>query len=338
MKRSVCTLLTFVLLTLMCFSLCACNNTNTPPAGTSANYQTNGPTAAVTDKPAATPTLKEGKDVLFQIPGHFDISMGYVIHTSDNKTIVVDGGEANADHYNDIRDDFMNVVRYATGEQTPTIDAWFVSHCHRDHVGVFNELMNDSDPDLIVKNVYYNFPSREYIRSDTSDMSTYNNFMSALEKCENVVTVQQGDKIQVGSVSFEVMLTPDESITSNRINESSVVYRATIAQQTVLFLGDLGKTGGLRLNNAYRNKLQSDVVQMAHHGSNGISDGIYRFIEPKVCLWPDVAFLWDESRNEAGEFSTIKTFNYLNNLNKEIKHYIASQEGLLMLEFPLDIA
>ena len=332
MKRVECAL-SFILSLILCFSLCSCNNsTNTADTDSTSNDQTDVSTYA----PAATPSL-EGKDVLFQIPGKFDVSMGYVIRTSDNKTIVIDGGEANADGYNDVRDDFMNVVRSVTGDMTPTIDAWFFSHCHRDHIGVFNELMAENSPALIVKNVYYNFPSKEYIRSDTSDMSTYNNFMSALEKCENVVTVQQGDIIQIGSVSFEVMLTPDESVTSNRINESSVVYRATISQQSVLFLGDLGRAGGLRLYHLYRNKLQSDVVQMAHHGSNGVTDEIYRVFAPKVCLWPDAAFIWDEDRNDAGEFSTIKTYDFLNELNKDIKHYIASQEGLLMLEFPLDI-
>ena len=76
-------------------------------------------------------------------------------------------------------------------------------------------------------------------------------------------------------------------------------------------------------------------MQMAHHGSNGVANKTYRFIDPEVCLWPDVSFLWDESRNAIGEFSTLETFKYLNNYKKDIKHYLASEEGLLMLEFPI---
>ena len=326
MKR----LLTLGLLLLLCFGLLACNNTQTDTTPTD---QADIHTA----EPAATPSL-EGKNVLFQIPGKFDVSMGYVIHTSDNKIIVIDGGEANPDRYNDVRDDFIDLLRSITGEKKPTIDAWLFSHCHRDHVGVFNELMNGKSPLYNVKNVYYNFPSRSFMCSQTSDLSTYENFMSALDNCDNVVIVEKGDIIQVGSVSIEVMLTPDESITANGINESSVVFRATIAQQTVMFLGDLGTASGNRLYHVNKNKLQSDVVQMAHHGSNGVNDNIYRTINPKVCLWPDASFIWDEARNEAGEFSTLRTFNYLNDYNKDIKHYIASKEGLLILEFPLDLA
>ena len=308
-----------------------------PTTGDVTTTQT--PTIVPTQSPSNTPTqspILDGKAVLYQIPGKYDVSMAYVIQTSDNKIIVVDGGEANVDNYNDTREDFLQLVQSITGEQVPTIDAWFVTHCHRDHIGVFNELLKGNNPQCKVKNVYYNFPSRDWMIQQNV-LDTYMGFMDALKNCDNAVVVQLGDVIPVGNVSMEVMLVPDPSITSNGVNESSVVFRATIGKQTVLFLGDLGTASGNRLYRQHRNELQSDVVQMAHHGSYGVSDVIYRYIAPKVCLWPDVEFMWDENRNNVGNFTIIKTYNYLQTLNKNIKHYKASEEAILKLEFPLDI-
>lgn len=353
-------LLSFGLVLLLCFGLLACNGTKpnrteeptgssaasllptmqaTPAATTEGTTATQNPTSVPTQSPTINPTqnpVLEGRAVLYQIPGKFDVSMAYVIRTYDNKIIVMDGGEANKDLYNDTRDDFLSLLKTITGEEKPTVDAWFITHCHRDHIGVFNELMKDDSPLCKVKNVYYNFPSRDWMIQQNV-LETYENFMIALKNCDNAVVVQLGDVIPVGNVSMEVMLVPDPTITSNGVNESSVVFRATIGEQTVLFLGDLGTASGNRLYRQHKSKLKSDVVQMAHHGSYGVTDITYRHISPKVCLWPDAEFMWDEERNNAGNFTIIKTYNYLLGLNKNIKHYMASEGELLQLEFPLDI-
>ncbi|MBR5500288.1 MAG: hypothetical protein IKV74_02030, partial [Clostridia bacterium] len=185
----------------------------------SAQKPTVVPTQSPTNAPTQSPILDE-KAVLYQIPGKYDVSMAYVIQTSDNKIIVMDGGEANVDKYNDTREDFLQLVQSITGEQVPTIDAWFITHCHRDHIGVFNELLKGSNPQCKVKNVYYNFPSRDWMLQQNV-LSTYEGFMNALKNCDNAVVVQLGDVIPVGNVSMEVMLVPDPSITSNGVNESS---------------------------------------------------------------------------------------------------------------------
>ena len=348
---------------ILCFGLVACGGmqeggtvqtSQTPVAPTPTLQPTSAPSTEgastqvpSTQKPTAAPTqsativptqspVGEGKAMLYQIPGKHDVSMAYIIHTNDNKIIVLDGGEANTDQYNDTREDFLGLLRTITGEQIPTVDAWFITHCHRDHIGVFNELLKGNNPQCKVKNVYYNFPSRDWMIQQNV-LDTYENFMEALKNCDNTVVVQLGDIIPVGNVSMEVMLVPDPSITANGVNESSVVFRATIGKQTVLFLGDLGTASGNRLYREHRNKLKSDVVQMAHHGSYGVTDVIYRYINPKVCLWPDAEFMWDENRNNAGNFTIIKTYNYLQTLNANIKHYKASEGKILKLEFPMNI-
>ena len=36
----------------------------------------------------------------------------------------------------------------------------------------------------------------------------------------------------------------------------------------------------------YGNYLQSDVVQVTHHGVNGATLALYQVVDPQICLWP----------------------------------------------------
>ena len=74
----------------------------------------------------------------------------------------------------------------------------------------------------------------------------------------------------------------------------SLVFRMTTPNTSVLFLGDLGPDGGDVLFRESRDKLPSDIVQMAHHGHMNVSMEVYAAIMPKVCLWCAPDWLYAE--------------------------------------------
>ena len=61
---------------------------------------------------------------------------GYVIQTRQGKIIIVDGGEQT----NNAEGTYLfNYLQKITGDATPHIDAWFLTHPHGDHYGVILE-------------------------------------------------------------------------------------------------------------------------------------------------------------------------------------------------------
>ena len=60
--------------------------------------------------------------------------MGYLIKTKENKIIAIDGGTP------EDTDNWIEHVQNLGGK----IDTWFITHPHRDHAGVFNEVIRKS--------------------------------------------------------------------------------------------------------------------------------------------------------------------------------------------------
>ncbi len=359
-------LLSWMVLIMMLCTLCACDTTNgqapsdgegtasgvasaTPDApvsvapsdlpGVPSSTPSNVPTGTPVSDPTASPTQRPALGsvaTLYQLDdSHYDWQMmSYVIQTKENKLIVIDGG------YTHNGDDLVKFLKTLDGVgNVPVIDAWFFTHCHEDHTDAFSALMAEATPRIQVKHVYYNFPSKSFMQSYEPKVleKVYPNFMAGIGKLNQnqVHVVKVGDVITVGSVSVEVLLTPDEKITQNPINESSVVYRMEIAGQSILFLGDLGPNSRARLvDGCDKNKLLSDVVQMAHHGNHGLPTSAYRKIKPKVCLWPTPNYLWKDDAVKG--YDTMTLYNFMVNTLKVNQHLVA-KDGVQSLAFPFEV-
>lgn len=306
---------------------------------------TSVPTQAPTNAPSATANPVPG-GTLYQLVDEDQKRAGqmnsYIIHTDNNKLMIFDGG------YERNIENIVELAKEITGQEVPEVEAWFHSHLHSDHVDAFIALMDSDVPALQVKKVYYNLPSREYVDKHEGT-EKYDAFMAALAKlpAENCITVKEDDVITVDGLTVEVLLTVDEKANvlagGVAINESSAIFRLTIGGQRVLFLGDAYETSGSRLRAKYKKNLdglQAEVVQMAHHGSQGVQKELYKMIAPKACLWPTPDWLWDNDPGtgyNTGSWETITLNSYLTNICG-VKHHFIAKDGMQKLVFPLDLS
>ncbi len=259
--------------------------------------------------------------------------MSYIIRTKEGKLIIVDGG------YDRNAEDLINKAKELSGQEIPVIDAWIQTHCHCDHCDAFSRIALEMPEALEIQHIYHNFLDGEIIKAyETNSYVTHEKFYRALATFpqEKITVVQPGDVITVGSVRLDVLLIPDNTITYNVINESSVVYLMHVEGQTVLFMGDLGQKSGYRLQEAHPD-LKCDIVQMAHHGSNGVDFQIYTWLEPKACLWTTPDWLWTNDAGKGyntGPWETIRLYEHMKSLGVE-KHYIC-KDGVQEIIFPLE--
>ncbi len=278
---------------------------------------------------------KEIKTVLYQLNDYSQM-MSYVIKTATGKIIVIDGG------YDRNGQELLELIKQLLNVEKPEIRAWFFTHCHRDHIMAFVDLAKRSKDSFSVDRIYYNFPSDSFIQAYGDDaFETLTEFKSVMNTIgtDKYTVVQKGDQIVVDDVKFDILLTHDETITYNAINESSTVIRMSVGNQSVMFLADLGEKSGFRLHELYKELLKNDVVQMAHHGSNGVSKVIYESISPKACLWPTPDWLWNNDNGggrNSGPWETITLYEYMKN-ELNVKHHYVSKDGVTELEFPIKL-
>lgn len=243
----------------------------------------------------------------------------------ENKIIIVDGGFRSEAPY------MYEYIKSLGGK----VDAWFLTHAHDDHVGCLLEILKQH-PDVSIGGIYYSFPSEEFATRGEpvqSDMSTAELYAHLTEFSDRRsvprVTVFSGDVFNFSGLTVRVLRTPNEQITRNPINNSSVVYRLETNGSSLLFLGDLGVEGGAELlSNTPPSLLRADYVQMAHHGQGGVDKNVYEAIRPSYTFWCTPSWLWDNMGDrgyDTGVFKTVIVRGWMSSLGSVKRHYLMTE-------------
>lgn len=196
---------------------------------------------------------------------------------------------------------------------------WFLTHPHMDHVQAFLDIVENTD--IQIDKIYATYNDLDWYKQyETSRIEEIENFFEVIEDekiKDKVEQVQLNQKINIDNVKCEILGTKNPEITTNPINNSSMVIKMQINNKTVLFLGDTGKESGEKLLKNQGDKLKSDIVQMAHHGQSGADEDVYQKINPKICLWPTPEWLWNNDPGtgyNTGKWTTIETRNWMEKL------------------------
>ncbi|MBR5380456.1 MAG: MBL fold metallo-hydrolase [Clostridia bacterium] len=245
--------------------------------------------------------------VLYQLTETSKFMMSFVLVTDKDNCIIVDGGRP---------EDMPLLKQYVDGRH---ISAWILTHAHMDHIsGFVDEFARDGGADFDVDTIYYNFPPYDELitKTDVEDLNYFRRelndslpgFNAALPKfSDKTHIVNQGETLDVDEVHIDFLYSYHEGLTANLMNDSSLVFKVTTPNKTVLFLGDLGPDGGDILFRESRHLLKADICQMAHHGHGCVGMEVYAEIMPEACMWCCADWLYDEP---------------------EVPHYLADTERL----------
>lgn len=252
--------------------------------------------------------------------------MGYLLTTENGKTIVIDGGTS---------DDTDNLIKHIK-EKTGKVDAWFITHPHRDHATSLINIIQNTD--IPIDAIYVSLHDADWYKQHEEARS--NEAISLIEALQNerikdkVHEVSLNEKIQIDNVKAEILGIKNPEITTRAINNSSMVIKMKTETKSVLFLGDTGAESGEKLLKTQKEKLKADIVQVAHHGQNGVTKEVYEAVDPQICLWPTPEWLWNNDKGEgedSGPWKTKETRKWLEELG--IKQNIIAKDGDMTLSF-----
>ena len=253
--------------------------------------------------------------------------MSYVIDCPDGSVVVIDGGNANEDS-----DHLYSLLC----ERGKTVDLWFITHAHSDHLGALTKMMERADFDIEICKLCYCFPSLEWL-SKREDFEINRRFLEQVEQHQiHVITPTAGDSVLCGSMSFEILSVPQEADWDKYtdINSSGIILLVHFPKRDVLFLGDMHyEAQGDVLRQTDASKLRCDIVQMAHHGQNGVDRSFYELIRPKVCLYTAPDWLWEnviykDGQPQPGPWKTLETRRWMEELGVEASYSFADGDCL----------
>ncbi len=258
------------------------------------------------------------------MPGADALMNSFVIRTAHGKFIVIDGGGDSGAHL-DGKAYMPAALRAIAGvgqDGYVEVEAWLLSHAHKDHFYELSKTLDEYayDENFVVKQFIFDFPDYESAEypSANSDSPWLEKLMAAMTKYAeargievsegstyyddlngafaNATSIAEGCELEIDGVRIEFMQTWDKSDGTN-INENTLVMRAWVEGQSILFLGDTYINKGNQLAQTYELDIKSDIVQMSHHGQNGVSKLVYDKIDAAVRIWPTPSWVWNDTVN-----------------------------------------
>lgn len=240
-------------------------------------------------------------------------NLSVIVKSENGELIIFDGGRVEDAEY------LHSIIKSLGGN----VSAWFLTHIHDDHIGAIYEILKNKYYDVNIKNLYFNFASFNwYYDKIGNDAGALNLFLTAIndynanaEKKINVISnLEKGNIYNVSDVEIEI-LNNMYMLDEDSINNTSIVYRVNIFGVKMLILGDLGYDGGDKLiSETEKEKLESDICVLSHHGQNGVPLRLYGIINPKICIWPTTKKIYENTNKK---YNTDDTKAFLNKLNVE---------------------
>ena len=254
--------------------------------------------------------------------------MSFILKSSGHLLVIDGGNSCDADY-------LCAYIKKLGG----IVDGWFITHPHKDHCNAFSSLMERRADEIKVKTVYYNFPCQEFLKNfdEGRNSPEVAARFEAQISAQNLpsVTVRRGDVYEFGEMKLTVLREPDENIKVNGANNASVVYRVDANGTSMMFLGDLGKEGGEQLLATTPPELLSaELVQVAHHGQNGVGRDVYDAIDADYCFWCTPEWLWDNNIGLGYDthcWKTIVTRGWMSDIG--VKWHYISKDGTQEVPF-----
>ena len=220
--------------------------------------------------------------------------MSYIMQLADGTFILIDGGPAN-------EEDEANLFDYLTsltpaGER-PTVAAWFITHAHHDHMALANRFLAKYHEQIDVKMAAYNFPNYEAVVNARDVQGNEARYTPMIELFQKNITeywpqakhliLHAGQKLYLADAEIEVLFTHEDQFPNEFtwINHTSLAFRIHAGGREVLILGDCEKGLCQQMADVYGDYLQSELLQLTHHGANGACLDLYQRVNPEICFW-----------------------------------------------------
>ncbi len=230
----------------------------------------------------------------------------YFYTLADGSFVVYDGGVGKSQEadklYRAMETVYEDMHGFAPDSDTNRIHirAWWISHEHGDHHTVLTKFLETYGESVKFDYLLYNFTSASE-RVNSNNPGTIPKSIAKMQSFVpggfKFIKLHTGQTFYFVNLKFEVLYTHEDTYPKGLeyFNNSSTVIRGTLkttdesgnpTESSCIWLGDLERIGGRRLCAAYGPTLDADMVQVAHHGWNGVELLVYELIQPEIVWWP----------------------------------------------------
>ncbi|SEA51926.1 Beta-lactamase superfamily domain-containing protein [Pseudobutyrivibrio sp. ACV-2] len=243
-----------------------------------------------------------------------DQGMAYIMkNINDGTVIVIDGGNAGNEEQ----------MRKAIKKNGGVVDAWILSHYHKDHIDTFNAIY-ENPKGIKIKNIYATPLDAETFHSlpleEWDDVDTFETFQQITTGADNinyidrndVLTFSDGLKITFFNSCDDVVIEGREDVPNN----VSLVFKMETEDRSILICADAhSKYLAEYLVDTYGEDLHADILQCGHHGNNSMpaETHFYEVVAPEIAIFDAPEWVMTGAEYTAGALAA-----YLQDLGARI--------------------
>ena len=182
-----------------------------------------------------------------------------ILINANNKYMLIDAGN---------NEDGEKLVMYLKSLGIEKFDYVVGTHAHEDHIGGMDNIIDSFDIGTF------------YMPDVITTTKTFEDVLDSLEKKNlNFDTPQIGSTFDLGKAKIETIYVGKDS---KNLNNSSIILKLTYGNVSFLFTGDTESDVEKTLLNK---DIESDVLKVAHHGSNtSSSNDFLKKVNPKYAI------------------------------------------------------
>lgn len=233
--------------------------------------------------------------------------MSFIITTQNGAVIVIDGGTSgDASH---LRDELAKKGNH--------VNAWFITHPHSDHAGALTQIIEEGPGNLTIDAIVYNFADPAWYAANEGYRADFVERVRAAigNYADRLHVMHRGSEFEFDGVHITCMNDP-YLVANNSINNSSCVLKVDMGGKRIMFLGDMGEdVGNMFLADHAGEDLKCDIVQMAHHGQNGVGRNFYEALSPVTCLWCAPGWLYEDYN---GQYRTNEVRSWMKEIGAKV--------------------
>lgn len=246
--------------------------------------------------------------------------MFYTMQDKDGHLIVVDGGwTTDADYVRRIIKGLGNHV-----------DAWLITHPHKDHAGAFTEIYQKPGK-MKIDRVYavdMADPKTCLEKSPWDETEVYEVWRSL--DIPQLSYVHSGDVFEVEGLKFEIFNAYDDyvdELSEDLLNDGSMMFKVTAGKESMLFCADVGKRMTDHLLDTYGDALKADYIQMGHHGNGGLKPRFYKYIGAKAAFFDAPDWLLNDT---SGRYKTLKNVQLMRENGAAVYSYSTTPNQIVL--------
>ena len=226
---------------------------------------------------------------------HVEQDMFYMIDVGQG-----DGTYLKLDDKHIVVDAFKGTKSFLENHGVYHIDYLILTHSDIDHIYEAQDMINALDVDIVIINAY-------------DDYGLANATIKRYQARDHIILNDRTIKF------YNPIVDLDDS------NNNSLAFKVHIGDLDFIFCGDIEKEAEIKMIETFEKELKSDVIKIAHHGSNTSSSKM--FIET---VSPSYALI-SVGKNNKYDFPASETINLLNQY--QIKTYRTDINGTIIYAY-----